>query len=89
MWVRNAVRAARQRLVVAIPKAVQSAELDCGHLVYADMELGLMMDIVRRGLVFANSGKIMLMKKVHKKWSSFLPALQAYLMQSYEKAARV
>ena len=31
--------------------------------------------------VFANSRKIMLMKKVPKKWSSFRPALQAYLMQ--------
>ena len=88
MCARSAVRAARQRFSVMIPDEVVAAERDTGHLVYTDVEFQLLRDVVRRGILFANTGESMLQKKVHKKWTTMRPALQSHLMQCYEKAAR-
>ena len=84
--IRSAVLAARKKY--GLPHNVEMAELvaEGEPVKYSEMEVALVREHVRMGLVFALQGNNMLSSKQHKRWSSMRPALQTHLVRSYQEA---
>ena len=91
LCVRSATQAARRQH--GYPHNQDPAELACDAdsgepMKYSEIEVGILKQHIRTGLIFALQGQTMMEGKQIKRWSSMRPALQAHLMKSYEQASR-
>lgn len=53
---------------------------------YKQAEVHLLRIAINKGIIFALTGEVTLGGKVHRRWSSLRPALQAQVMSLYKKA---
>ena len=91
LCLRSATQAGRRQH--GYPHNQDPSELACDAdsgepMKYSDIEVGILKQHLRTGMIFALQGQAMLEGKQIKRWSSMRPALQAHFMKSYEQASR-
>lgn len=86
MAIRSALKAARSKHGLPLDFAASENADPETPFTYSDIEIPILKTSVRAGLHFALQSVHMINGKVHKKWSSLRPALQAQIISSYAEA---